>query len=139
MLIQGTFLAGITMLYTIWASDTFSQIVRIDEVSELCRMCSNTLAVLGSGNAPSKFCDALETLTNLTTKKLVAQLQQRANANANNGPLYTNDMYPSDLLSIDPTLYFSNMSWPEEFNFHNALMNPDSITEVFGELINWHG
>lgn len=142
MLIQGTFLAGITMLYTIWASEAFSQAVRIDEVCESCRMCSVVLAALGSGNGPSKFCSALETLTNLTTRKLLAQVQQQQQQQPDgcaSSALYGGhggEMSPTDSFCLDPGVY---LGWPEKFNFHTALANPDSVTELFGELINWQG
>ena len=61
VLISGCFLAGITMLYSLWSSDILSKSVRLEEVTESCRMCSNVLAVLSAKwKASAEFSDTFE-------------------------------------------------------------------------------
>lgn len=48
MLVQGCFIAGITMLYAIWSCEGIARSVRLEEVTERCRMCSTVLAALSA-------------------------------------------------------------------------------------------
>ncbi|KAL4898198.1 fungal-specific transcription factor domain-containing protein [Aspergillus ambiguus] len=134
ILLSGCFLAGITNLYALWSSDALSQSVQLVEVTEICRMCSNVLAVLSAQwKASSEFSDTYESLTNITTKRLVKQLQQRYSS----GALYDNDISssPGQMFSLETSPSLDSLIWPQDFNFHTALVNPQCITEVFDDLL----
>ncbi|OKL59507.1 hypothetical protein UA08_05033 [Talaromyces atroroseus] len=135
MFISGCYLAGITMFYTLWSSGCLPKTVRLDEVTESCRMCSNVLAVLSvQWRASPEFIDTYEALANITTKRLVKELQQRCISDAAYG---SNDMSLTQDTDISPEsgLLLDSLSWPQDFNFSTALTNPDCITEVFGDLL----
>lgn len=129
ILLSGCFLAGITMLYSLWSSDALAKGVRLEEVTETCRMCSNILAVLSSKwKASDEFSDTFESLTNITTKRLVEQLQQRYRGD----PLYAS---PPGMFPFDQGMVLDSLSWPQDLNFHTALTNPNCITDVFDDLL----
>ncbi|KAF9883635.1 hypothetical protein FE257_003107 [Aspergillus nanangensis] len=133
ILVSGCFLAGITVLYTLWSNDQFSQSVQIDEVTECCRMCSNVLAVLSAKWKDSgKFSDTYDSLTKITIRRLVRQLQmkpilsQESSCSVTLEPALPNDM---ELPLLD------SLSWPQDFNFDSMLTNPDCITDVFDDVL----
>lgn len=137
--VSGCFLSGITILYALWSSDTLSQSVQLDEVTECCRMCSNVLAVLSAKwKASSNFSDTYESLTTITIKRLVRQLQLKYSMGEGSGSGAANEIYlaPEQILPVDPGLStLDSLSWPQDFNFHSVLTNPDCITDVFDDLL----
>ncbi|KAJ5232539.1 hypothetical protein N7468_005495 [Penicillium chermesinum] len=109
--------------------DILAKGVRLEEVTETCRMCSNILALLSAKwKVSAEFSDTFDSLTNITTKRLVEQLQQRYRGD----PLYDS---PPGMFSFNQGMGLDSLSWPQDLNFHTALTNPDCITEVFDDLL----
>lgn len=150
MLIQGCFLAGITMLYAVWSCPGLSRTVRLEEITERCRICSVVLAALSAKwNVAGGVSDTFEKLANATTRKLVTQLQWTATTTT---PAVVEtpaaqqlssipQAVTADPISVQPTIPFPDLplpvpDWPSALDLDAAFTDEYGIPGIFEDIFN---